>query len=309
MTLYTRGYRPYDGGFTARGPRFGPILREGFRQATRGKAFVVLSLVIVVIVVVLGFFLYFGAGPLKEVFKPPRRHRWDAPASPAEAFTPSFYLEAAVVLLHQISYAFVVLIALFVGSNLISDDLRARTLQLYLVRPITPFDYYLGKVLVPVAVFALVVLAPGLFLVVLAALLRPSEEMLSFLGEQGALVGAILLHFATLAAAYASIMVLYSAWTSRRLTAVVLGAVTLLGGEVLRTAVWRVEGGFADALRACSLQADASAILFRAMGREVDASAFAPYPSTTAAVVAVLAVTALAAWVVLRRARSVEVVA
>ncbi len=308
MTLYTRGYRPYDGGFTARGPRFLPILREGWRQATRGRAFVILTLVIVVIVILLGFFLYFGAGPLKEVFQPPRRHRWDAPAGPAEVFTPTFFLEAAVVSLHQWSYAFVVLLALFVGSNLISDDLRARALPLYLVRPITPLDYYLGKVLVPVAVLAVAVLAPGLFLVLLAALLRPSEEMLPFLGEQGALLGALLLHFAALATAYSSVMILYSAWTARRLTAVVLGAVTLLGGEVLRNAVWRVEGGFADALRACSLQADARAILFRVMGREVDASAFAPYPSTDAAVVAVLAVAALAAWVVLRRARTVEVV-
>ena len=301
MTLYTRGYRPYDGGFTARGPRFLPILSQGWRQATRGKAFVILGLLIVLFTVVAAV-LFYVATKTMDV-----RERFGVADFTLEAA--SRLLRRNVVQLHAWDQVLSMLLVLFVGCGLVADDLKARAFPLYLVRPITPLDYYLGKILTPVCVLALSVLGPGLLLVLLAALFRPTEEMLPFLGMQGRLVTGLLVHFVAVSVTYSSLMLLYSTVAGRRITAIVLGAVTLLGGEILRAALWRLEGGAPDVLRALSLGADMHAILLRSIGRE-PGSGHGPSFASTEAIVAVLcAVTLLSAFVVLRRARTVEVVA
>ena len=39
MTLYARGYRKHEQGLDGKGPRWLPILSEGYRDAVKGKAF------------------------------------------------------------------------------------------------------------------------------------------------------------------------------------------------------------------------------------------------------------------------------
>jgi hypothetical protein len=306
VTLYARGYRPYvttdpADRLRAGGLRFGPILAEGRRDARRGRAYRLLGTFVVVVTVIVGFLLYFEARALDFSLVARR-------AAPRQASS-SVMLEGAIAFFQEWSWPIVSLATLFVACGAISDDLRSRALPLYLSRPIRPFDYYLGKLLVPVSILADLVLAPMLAIVLLAVLMRPTEEMLGFLGDQGRLVGAILVFYVAIALSVSSLVLLYSAWTSRRLTAVILGAVTLLGGEVVRNSVRRLDGPAADWLRATSIVADTKVVLFRAMGRDPSLADWAANPPLLTACAALGTIVLLCAWAVLRRARSVEVTA
>jgi ABC-type transport system involved in multi-copper enzyme maturation permease subunit len=316
VTLYARGYRPYErdesrgGGFPAGRVRFLTILAEGYRDARRSRAYRVLGVVIACITTVHGFLLYFRSGILMRALVVPRNRPSHGPARPdvgGMGTSPSEWLEGTLAHFHDASWFFVVLLALFVGSGLIADDLRSRALPLYLSRPLHPFDYYLGKLLIPVRSMAMLFLLPMLVLVALGVLMQPSEEMLGFAADQGGLVGAILVYFVATSLAYGSLILLFSAWTSRRLTSLVLGAVVLLGGEIVRNAVRRLHGDVADLLRATSLMADTKVVLFGMLGRDASLADYADHPPMSAALLAIFVVVVLGAAAVLRRARSVEV--
>lgn len=317
MTLYARGYRPYDrdvskgAGFREGGLRFGAILAEGWRDARRGRAYRALGMAIWCITVVHGFLLYFQRGVLMRALTMVPRNQAAAIEGRAEAagvgITSGEWLEGTIAHFHDASWFFVVLVTLFAGCGLVADDLRSRALPLYLSRPLHPFDYYLGKLLIPVCVTAMLYLVPMLVLVALGVLMQPSEEMLAFAASQGGLVGAILVYFLVTALAYGSLVLLYSAWTSRRVTSLVLGATTLLGGELVRNAVRGLHGDAADLLRATSLMADTKVVLFGMLGRDASLSDYSPHPPVSAALLAIFVVVVLCAATVLRRARSVEV--
>jgi hypothetical protein len=273
---------------------------EGWRDARRGRSFRFLGTVIVILTTLIGFLLYYQVNALARSVDGPR---WLGfrPARPDA----SYWLQAAVAFFHEWSWPLAVLLTVFVACGLVADDVKARALPLYLSRPITPFDYYLGKLLIPVAVLASLVLAPMLFLVLLSALMQPTEEMLAYLGGQATLVLAIFAAFGVMALGYSSVVLLFSASASRRISAIILGAVTLFGGEVVRNATRPLSGTGADFLRATSLVADSRVVLFHVMGRPLRGSS--EYPDLEAALAVPGAVVLLAAFFVLRRARTTEV--
>jgi hypothetical protein len=301
MTLYTRGYRPYGAGFDAKGPRFLPILGQGWRLAVRGKAFVFLTVGFVITAIITSVLLYVQAG-LENVLRIPGFVRGESPFEASIAA-----LETMVVNSLWAPDLLTTLMVMFVGSGLISEDLKARALPLYLVRPITPFDYYLGKILVPISVAAATALSTLLFMVLFGALLQPSEHMASFLGRQTKLLSAILVWFLAAAVSYSSLVILCSATTSRRIAANVLAAVVLFGGGMVRVLFQHGSGAVVDVIRSLSLPSDATALFLDRLGRSTPTDL--PLPSPSAALFAVLGVTAAAAVLVLRRARTVEVVA
>jgi hypothetical protein len=176
------------------------------------------------------------------------------------------------------------------------------------VRPITPFDYFLGKWLVPASVLLVYVLLPGLLLVLLSASMRPSGETLDFLADRRDVVVALLVHYAVLAVGYTSVVVLVSTVAKRRITAIVIGALVFLGGTLVATTAVGVEGPLGDAARAASLYADSQRILRDGLGETLPYRSNLQLPSTTAAffVPGALFVACLVA--VLRRARTSEVV-
>ena len=308
MTIHARGYRPYEGTLDAKGPRWVPITVQGYEDTIRGPGFRVLFGFIVAITVILAFFVYFESRALTESFLfrdhrgGPRIEDFANPPDPVKN------LEAAVLLFDYFTTLLVMLMALFAGSGLVSEDLKARALPLYLARPITPFDYYFGKMLIPVRVFARAILLPLLLLVLLAALLRPSDEMWPFLWGRLPLVGAIFAYYLAIAVGYTSVALVFSALTTRKITAIVLGGVVFLGGTMIRGVVYRGEGTTAQVLRSFSISGDAGSILWAAVGREVPRNTFPRFAPPEMAVAAILAVALAAAIVVLRRARSVEVV-
>jgi hypothetical protein len=308
MTVYARGYRPMHREWTRKGPRFLPIWREGVRDAVKGRGFFWMRLFVLMIVVLLAFLLYFQANILNEA-QGGSRHAGGAAADKLSATAAREALQGALFLLHAWSFLFVVLATLFVAAGLVADDLRERALPLYLVRPITPLDYYLGKVAIPVTVLAQFVLAPGILLVVLAGFFRPSGETTSFLLDQVDLVGGLLLHFLVVALSYSSLVLIFSCWSRRRLTATILGGVTLIGAQVIREASAGVEGTAGDVLRAISPAANGFRILQHYVGGPMRGAELEALPTLAAAWIATGLLALLGAWVVTRRARTTEVVA
>jgi hypothetical protein len=191
-----------------------------------------------------------------------------------------------------------------VGAGLIAEDLKARALPLYLVRPVTPFDYWLGKLLVPVRVLAVTVLAPGLALILIGALFQPSERMLPFLWDRRGLVVAVVLHWAYVALVWSSLALFVSAVARGRGAAIVLGGILFFAGVVSQLVASHLDGRTAELLHATSLYQDGRAVL----GAGIE-GVRGRLPEVPDALLVGGAVVLLAAGVVVRRARTVEVVA
>jgi ABC-type transport system involved in multi-copper enzyme maturation permease subunit len=257
----------------------------------QGKAFRRLTMVFVVALVFYCVILYVVPDFLV------RRVRGEA--GPGEV------LRTTVAAYVQVMSGLVPLLALFVGAGLVAEDLRTRALPLYLVRPITPADYWLGKLLIPVAVIGTSYVLPLLFLVLFGILLRPSDEILGFAAAQAGLAGAVVVHGLLAGATYGSLMLLVSTLAGRRLGALLLGAAVVYGSEMLRVTLGRQEMPGEEVWRALSLPADLKVIFHELADVPVR---FAEWnPKVGPAVAAVSVVVAAGAVVVLRRARSVEV--
>lgn len=304
MTVHARGYRPLREKHRTRGLRFLPIFREARRDAMRGVMLLVFRLVFVLLpLVLIGFFLYFQSGPLAAIL------RRNAPGVELDDLdTARQSLSIAILLFHDWTALWIVLLSLFVGAGVVADDLRTRALPLYLVRPITPLDYFLGKWLVPASALVVYVLCPGLLLVLLAASMRPTGETWAFLVDRRDVVLALLHHFAVLAVGYASLVVLVSTVARRRLSAIVIGALVFLGGTLVSVTADGVDGPLGDAARAASLYANAQRVLQDGLGSSLAFGAQRQLPSTTAAYVVTGGLFLACAVAVLRRARTSEVV-
>jgi hypothetical protein len=306
VTVYARGYRRYEKGLEARRFRFLPITRQGTAQATSGAAFWVLFCLVLAVLLIFSVVLYVetSAGELLQrsfSFSPERLN---------EAQIAERNLRTTLVRFFQVSDWLAILLVLFTSAGIVADDLKARALPLYLVRPITPLDYYLGKLLVPVRVLARAVLWPGLLLILFAALMRPTDEALSFPWAQSAAIEAVLARFAVVGLAYGSVVLLFSAATSRRITAAILGTVTFMGGGLLRGAVNPLHGDVVEGVRALSIAADADVVFYRVLGYTPSLlDGHGRLPQLGPALVVLSFMVLLAAWIVLRRARTVEVVA
>ena len=83
----------------------------------------------------------------------------------------------------------IILLSVFVGSGLISRDLQTGSLRLYLSRPITRLDYYLGKFSVLGVFIGLITFVPGLLLLLLHAV--TSEDFSVFGGRALDLILAV----------------------------------------------------------------------------------------------------------------------
>lgn len=311
MTLYARGYRRYEDGFHARRLRFGPIFVQGYREAIRSKAFRRLMSLFTVILIVHCMMYYFNPDQFLR--------RLSGTVRPGSASSSETLRASVGSLLGALKWLSPLLV-LFVGSGLVADDLRTRALPLYLVRPITPVDYWLGKWLIPAAVLAVAVLFPLLVLLLFGVLLEPSDQVFTFAAEQGRLALAILAAYAACAVAYGSLVVLLSTIAGRRTTALVLGAATIYGAQVVVHLAMgaRFSGrmpqtveshGLLDLVKTVWLPMDVASIFHAVSGTPIDPDYAAVAPDPWSAVGMLVVLFFLAAFFVVRRARSVEVVA
>ncbi|MBD3182040.1 hypothetical protein GF312_07100 [Candidatus Poribacteria bacterium] len=86
---------------------------------------------------------------------------------------------------------FISLICVFGGSGLIADDMKNNALQMYFSKPLTRWDYLLGKFATIMVMMLFITLVPGILLFVENALI---SEGSTFIKEQYWLLGSIILY-------------------------------------------------------------------------------------------------------------------
>lgn len=193
---------------------------------------------------------------------------------------------------------FVFLVTIFVGAGLIANDRRANALQLYLSRPLTRFDYIGGKLAILMAFLLVVTWVPGLLLLVLQAVLAGS---FAFVASNLYLVPAITVGaWLQAAVAASSMLALSSLSRSARFTGVLYAALLFFSDAnfgLLRLVTGRTSWSWVSVPASLEQLLD---VVFRVEPR------YQTSPLVSAVVVALLL--AVAAAVIERRVRGVEVV-
>lgn len=304
MTVYERGYRAYTGTLEHGHPVL-TIAAEGIRAARARLAFKVIAVIYLIWFVVCAFVLYIAVGTDLQGFGRMFGISTDVPGG--------FVLATLNVVLGMF-YGFVAiltaLLAVFVGSGLIADDLAAGALPLYLVRPMRGRDYVLGKALVIPGILAYAILLPGLFFYLLAAFWQPPGEAWSFLFSHLEIPARVFRHYLLAALIFSGLLLLLSSRTPRRGAVAVLAAAFLLAGMLINgiASSGLIEGHALRLLKLADLVGDTIIPI------QIHAQATQPAdrqdilaPEFGAFVVAVCLFTLglVAAW---RRTRSVEVI-
>ena len=160
MPIYERAYRKYEAREGLRSVRFWPITREALRLLFARKAFLALS--IVAWIPALGFILYvFGVSKVAEANPDVTRI---APLD-GRIFLWLYFAQTLA--------AFVV--TTFSTAGLVAGDRRSGAMVMYLARPLTPRDYMIGKLAVPLLINLALTLGPGLLVYGVALAIAPDR--------------------------------------------------------------------------------------------------------------------------------------
>ncbi len=189
-------------------------------------------------------------------------------------------------------------ITVYAGSGLIADDVRAKALQLYLSRPVTRSQYIAGKAAILMAALAAVTWLPALLLLLLVPAFMGS---MTFIGDNLSLIPSI--------SAYSIIQITLSAFLILALSSLSNSrwfvAVMYAGLAFFTHAVYGVIAGVGDSTMFSWVSIFANVhqvgdVLFRVPPR------YDTPPIVSAAVI--VCVIAIAAFVLSRRIRAIEVV-
>jgi ABC-2 type transport system permease protein len=152
MPIHDLGYRHWSGDWTSHPYRWWVITRQGISLLIQKKRFLLLMILSSIPFLVRTVMIYLntvmGNLPFLKI---------DA------QFFESF--------LNQQTF-FVFIISIYAGSGLIANDLKANALQIYLSKPITRDDYFMGKLGVVVFFLSLPTLVPGLLLFLMAVIFK-----------------------------------------------------------------------------------------------------------------------------------------
>jgi ABC-2 type transport system permease protein len=278
-TIHDQGYRRYAGTRAPHGRTWLVIAREGVRTRLRQRRFLALLLLAWLPFVVRAVQMYLAANvPQMKLLAP----------------TPDMFRS----FLEQ-QGVFVFFITIFVGAGIIANDRRANALQIYLSKPLTRVEYVAGKLATLLVFLIEVTWLPAMMLLVLQVAFAGS---FAFLGQNLFLVPAITLYSAIQALVTAfAILALSSLSKSGRFVALMYAGLiffTQATSQVLR----RITGTSAWVLISPGdLLEVISASIFRVNGTQ-------PIPLPLAVLV-VVALVGLSAWILERKVRAVEVVA
>ncbi len=163
MPIFDQGYQHWDGVTGGRLRRQFAIVRQGLRVQAKNKFVrrVMLAawspaLVLVTSLVMWGLFEQGieSVVPFMQGFLP------KGVASDPSAFRPAIWTILFTTFFNAELYLIMLLVAI-AGPNLISGDLRMNAMPLYLSRPLTRFDYFVGKLGVIASLVASVAIAPA----------------------------------------------------------------------------------------------------------------------------------------------------
>jgi hypothetical protein len=253
VTVHARGYRAYEGSFTG-APAWWVVFRTNVDVIARMRAMRVLQTLLIVFLSGVGLLLYIQIALGERVVR-------------RDAVTPEdvepILAQSRMVLLtmlrvyYTLANGVVALLAVLVGSGIVSDDLRSRALTLTLVRPVRPFDYALGKALV-LPWFLLTRMAlPGLLLWLLVGSWQPPGRTQAFFEYASDVPGIVAACTLLAAGGYTGLTLFISSGTPRRGVAAGLCAAVLFGGLALRGVGLHVDGDLGEALRLASLPTNA----------------------------------------------------
>ncbi len=238
MAVYARGYRAYDGGFGGP-PVAWTIFREGLAAAWRRRGYRWILNITAFAMLAFAGVIYTKVIVENQVEN----------LSGGRFAQQIVELDSIFLGFHTLSIVLVSLAAILVGSGLIADDLRTRALALFLVRPIRPMDYMVGKALILPALLIPLALVPGLILWLLVGMWQPPGETWTFLSDHSDVAWRILRFYLVAAAQLTGLLLLFSSRTPRRGLVIGLAAAALFGGMVLRGIGRLILGSIGDLLK------------------------------------------------------------
>ncbi len=188
MPIHDLGYRHWTGRWTSHPYRWWVITRQGISLLARKKRFVFIMILSAIPFLVRCVMIYASTVVGKS--------------APFLQINAKFFEE---FLSQQMFFTFIT--AIYAGSGLISNDLKANALQIYLSKPITRRDYLIGKLGIVVFFLSLPTLALGLLLFLVAVLFEPGT---AFFGEYYWVPGAIFVYSLLIVFTYATIILALS---------------------------------------------------------------------------------------------------
>jgi len=152
MTIREKGYSHWEGELTAKKFPWWPITRFGIRSTFRKKFFKVFFFgsLIPAVVFLVGIYISERLEDFSFMIQKQGDFLTVDPGYFKSYFTGDFLL------------FMIVMILVFCGGGLISDDLKHNSLQLYFSRPLKKSQYFLGKASVVFFFLFMVTLVPGL---------------------------------------------------------------------------------------------------------------------------------------------------
>jgi ABC-2 type transport system permease protein len=159
MPVYDLSYRHWTGEWTSHPYRWWVITRQGIFLLVRRKWFLLLMILSSLPFLVRSVMLYLSSTLGRNL--------------PILQANGKFFED---FLSQQMFFVFI--IAIYAGSGLISNDLKANALQIYLSKPITRRDYLIGKFGVVFFFLSLPTLVPAVLLYLLAILFQSNVAYL-----------------------------------------------------------------------------------------------------------------------------------
>jgi ABC-type transport system involved in multi-copper enzyme maturation permease subunit len=152
MTIKEKGYAHWEGEFLDKKLPWWPITRYGIKLTFRKKFFKMLfaGSLVPAVVFLAGIYVSERLEDFKFMFRESVPFLQINPAYFKTYLSDGFMLFIMLVIL------------IFCGSGLISDDLKHNSLQLYFARPLKKKDYFLGKTSVIIFFLFILTLVPGL---------------------------------------------------------------------------------------------------------------------------------------------------
>jgi len=169
MTIREKGYTHWDGEFQDKKIFWWPITRFGIKLTFKKKffKFVFFMTLVPAVAYLAGIYISERLEDFRFMVRESAPLLQVNPAFFKSYFTSEFLL------------FMIVIIMLFCGAGLISDDLKYNSLQLYFSRPITKKDYFIGKSAVIVFFLSILTLIPGIIFIVMKLIFSGSFKFLA----------------------------------------------------------------------------------------------------------------------------------